>query len=211
MAGMTREQRKALVAGDEAEAPMDSVDPVTIPAPPKAAETPAAPGVTLTFDQLKELIALASQGNASVGAQMAEALKSSRQPKPENAIDEYHGISHYHPGGKDVPRPELRAEMWYAVWDAAEGKAKTTYPLDGRQMRDDEIEALNAVTAGTYMVTRSDGSKVQCRVIERVNQMGTVDRVLFTFDPQVFDKEHKNSLGQIANAQGTGFVQQMVA
>lgn len=198
MAGMTREQRKALMAGDEAEAPMDSADPITIPAPPAAVEAPTTPGVALTFDQLKELIALASQGNASVGAQMAEALKSSRQPKPENAIDEYHGMSHYHPGGKDEPRPVLRAEMWYAVWDQNEGKAKTTYPLDARQMRDDEIEALNKLSAGVYKVSRNDGSSVQCRVIERVNQSGETDRVLLAFDPQVFDKEHKNSLPPIA-------------
>lgn len=194
MAGMTRDQRKAMLAGDEGEAPMNSVDPVV--------ETPSAPpagGVALTFEQLKELIALASQGNASIGEQMAEALKSNRQPIPEKTLAEYHGISHYHPGGKDAPRPELRAEMWFAVWDQNEGKAKTTYPLDGRQMRDDEIEALNAMKPGVYQVSRNDGSVVQGRVIERVNAMGAVDRVLICFDPQVFDKEHKNSLPQLAH------------
>ncbi len=193
MAGMTKDQRRAMLGGDDSEAPMDSVDVAP------AAPAPVAPTIpALTFEQLKELFALAASGNAGIGEQMAAALKQSRQPKPENAIDDYHGKSHFHPGGKDVPRPELRAEMWFAVWDANEGKAKTTYPLDGRQMRDDEIEALNRITPGIHNVSRNDGSTVQCRVIERVNHMGEIDRVLLSFDPQVFDRENKNSLPVLA-------------
>lgn len=191
---LNREQRRALMRQElEGE---DTIVANTDPDPTPVAAPAAAQAVTLTFEQLKELIALASQGSqAGIGDQIATAIQSNRQPKPETYLTGgYHEQSHYHPAGVDAPRPVLAKETFFAVWDATSGRAQTAYPLDAAQMRDDEIEAMNAITPGTHIVTRNDGTKVQCRVIPVANAMGETFRTLIAFDPLVFSKESKNSL-----------------
>lgn len=192
---LNREQRRALMRQElEGE---DTIVTNTDPDPTPVAAPIAAPqAVTLTFEQLKELIALASQGgNAGIGDQIATAIQSNRQPKPETYLTGgYHEQSHYHPAGVDAPKPTLTYELFFGVWDATTGRAQTAYPIDGAQMRDDEIAAMNTITPGTHVVTRNDGTKVQCRVVPITNAMGETFRLVLAFDPLVFSKESKNSL-----------------
>lgn len=199
---MTREQRRALMAQELNPDQEVIVADTDIPDPPARVATAngTAPAPSFDMTQMASVIA-AAVAQAIVQAQqqsthgLAEALQQQRQPKPETFLTGgYHEKSHFHPGGADVPRPVLATEYWFAVWDYEAQKAKTCYPIDPAQMRDDEIVAMNAIVPGVHEIVRNDGSRVQARVIRLTDAMGNAFRTLIAFDPAVLSSDAKNSL-----------------
>lgn len=127
--------------------------------------------VSLTFDQLKELMTVAvaagvktaNEGNADVHA---EAMK--RALKPENAFAT--GISVYNvAGGHD--KPALKAQ--FTLFDGI--------PYDGTTDTVEEITLLNQLEHGEYFVDKSDGTRMPFKVREIRNDMGQLQRVDIQF------------------------------
>lgn len=199
-----REQRRAMLrdqidGGDSVVENVDAVDPA-----PAVVETPApAQNVSLSFEQLKELLALAS-GGQNIGSQLSQALKENRQPLPENAEDL--GITSFHPGGRSVPRPVLKAPTFYGVWDAQTGVALPWVELESAQLTDDEIVALNALEPCVRTIQRHDGTTVQARVVVQDDGSGGIHRIIVAFPKNAYEKEYRNTLPSIE-----GLAKQLVA
>lgn len=114
-------------------------------ATPTETETTTAPTVTLTFDQLKELLASTGTGSFSPEA-IAQAFAATQ--KRENVVAPL--VSVYNPRGeRDHPKPALAAK--HMMLNGIE--------LDTDTLMWEEIEALNTLRAGAYRVTKSNGSK----------------------------------------------------
>jgi hypothetical protein len=182
----TREQRRAILRDqiDGTDTDVEQVDAVD--------PAPVAP-VSLTFEQLKELLSLAS-GKDDIGGAIANALRDNRQPIPENTDAQYHGRSSFHPGGKDVPRPVLRADTYLAVWDSEHGKAIPWAQYEAPLLHDDEIVALNSLQPCVGTIMRLDGSPVGVRVVFQEDGSGGLHRVLVAFPKGTFDKDVRNML-----------------
>lgn len=204
---LNREQRRALMAqelgGDEiAVEQVDVVDaPVVAPV--------VAPSAGLPPEQIAAIaqivaatLAAMPQNGGDVGDQIARALRDNRQPIPENTDKDYHGRSHYHPGGIDVPRPVLAVPTFLGLWDLDTGKPIPRYPIEEGMSTDAEIEALNKVQPGVYEIQRNDGSPVLARVVDVRDAMDNVRHRVIAFPPQQFEKEHRNSLPSIAAIAG---------
>ncbi len=130
-----------------------------------------APVVALTMDQLKELIAAASQGNQ--GGMTADALAQAMKKvqRPENLHAPM--VSAFNPRGEtEHPRPAFVA-------------AKVTQngvALDRDTLTWEEIEAINALRPGDYRVTKSNGQRIPFTVkFVRGFDEVTVERVEFHF------------------------------
>lgn len=210
---LTREQRRAMLAQelDGGEVEVDAT--ATVDAPPLAPHVPPAPlgagtateppavsgsaPLALTIEQLQAIVSAAvasAGGGGDVGAQISRALRDNRQPIPENTDAQYHGRSHYHPAGKEAPRPTLDHPLFLGIWDTTSGKAVARYPIDLAMSTDDEIVALNSIAPGTYQVKRNDGATTLARVVDIKDAMDTVIRRVIAFPLQQFEKEQRNTL-----------------
>lgn len=157
---------------------------------PESPSTPNAvtstqSGVTLTFEQLQELLKASATANAeqlqqilsSTAVMSAEAMRKSLHPENETAPD----ISIYNPfGERDHPRPALRA----------------TFVRNGiREMPDsltwEEIELTNRLPLGEWHVSKSDGSPLPFKVWEVKSDTGQIQR-LEIFYPTSGEKMHNH-------------------
>lgn len=129
--------------------------------------------VSLSFDQLKELMTLAvsagvktaTEGSADVHA---EAMK--RALKPENAFAPMQSV--FNPAGdRDHPRPALKAQ--FTLFDGI--------PLDGTTDSVEELLLLNQLEHGEYFVDKSDGTRMPFKVREIRNDMGQLQRIDIQF------------------------------
>lgn len=129
--------------------------------------------VSLTFDQLKELMTVAvaagvktaTEGSADVHA---EAMK--RALKPENAF--HPQISVYNPAGdRDHARPALKAQ--FTLFDGI--------PIDGTTDTVEELTLYNQLEHGEYFVDRSDGTRMPFKVREIRNDMHQLQRIDIQF------------------------------
>jgi len=208
---LNREQRRAMMAqeleGDEREvAAVDAVDPVV---------TPPSPVVSLTADQLQQIITSAvtaavqatSHGpQGDIASAITDALRHNRTPIPENDASKYHGVSHYNPEGKDVPRPALPCEMWLGVWNEDTGRATPWRELEPDMLTNDEIRGLSQIEPGVYGLTKSDGRPTPVRVTDDKDAFGNLRRRVIAFTKEQLDREHKNELGTLVT-----FHQRLVA
>jgi hypothetical protein len=145
------------------------------------AAAPAVPqNVTLTFDQLKELIAEARQSSAPAPAfdveSFARAAAKANQEMGKKENTAHPGISAFsHPEG-DVarPRPVMRCDtFWYG--DKVNGD-RHTYR---------EMELLNQVMPGDYLCSKPDGTKCTVSVTaERHPMTRAFTKIEVTFKPE---------------------------
>lgn len=190
---LNREQRRAMLAseltGEEVDVKhVDAVDPAPVIVP-----TAGAPAIAPDMATLIQMLAAAIQsGNANIGTQMADAIRSNRQPIPENAPDQFPAQSIYHPAGKAEPIEPLKTEMFLGVWD--NGKATPTFPFEEAMLTDAERTALNSLKPGTGMVSLTDGSKVPARVVAVEDAMGTVQRMVIALPKVTYEKDHRNTI-----------------
>lgn len=213
---LNREQRRAMLAQeldgeDVAVVDVDAVDPA-----PEPVAAPVAPPQTLTLslEQLQSLMTTAAtaavqaagvQGGGDIGSQISQAIKENRDRIPEVTDADYHRRSHYHPAGKDAPRPVLIHPMYLGLWDEHE-KPVPRYPIEDSTSTDAEIDALNNVVPGEYTIERNDGSKVLARVVDVRDGMNNIRHRVIAFPPQQFEKEHRNGLPSLLR-----LAQQLVA
>lgn len=112
-----------------------------------------------TAEQEKELIKIQAEAQA-------EAQK--RALRPEN--DAPHILSSFHPSAHRA-RPHLRCDMTWAGG----------FPLYESTLSDEEIDLLNQVEPGSFLCTKSDGSKVKVTVEASTKQDGSYSKVHILF------------------------------
>jgi hypothetical protein len=109
--------------------------------------------VTLTQEQLNQLLAAAAGGNG--GGINADALAKAfaKAQRPENTTTPE--VSTYNPRGeRDHPRPALVAGR----------VTQNGVILDRDTLTWEEIEAINALTPGEFRIAKSNGSKITMTV-----------------------------------------------
>lgn len=193
---MNRAQRRALMAQELNEqevevVDVDAIDPVAPEAPVLA---PAFDPALVAQIVAATVAALKQTETPDIGAQLAQALKDGRQPKPETYLTGgYHERSHYHPDGVDAPVPVLEHRTFYGVWDHERGKAIAAWEIDG-QVRDDEVEAINSLQPGEYRIEHNDGVQTPFHVVDVKGEDGATKRRILAFPKARYDKATRNSV-----------------
>ena len=138
--------------------------------------TTTAPTVTLTFEQLKELLATKDTGSFSPDA-IAQAFAATQ--KRENVAAPL--VSMYNPRGeRDHPRPALVSKK--VLLNGVE--------LDTDTLLWEEIEALNVMRPGSYRVTKSNGTKTPLTIQDTIGFDGsTLERREIQF-PSTNENRH---------------------
>lgn len=194
---MNREQRRQMLAEsvDGVETEVQDVDAIdTPPSVPETIPVPAGVDAQMIAQIVAATVAAMQQANGQNGDALAQAIRDSRKPIPENTDAEYHGISHWHPTGNAAPRPELARETWRGSWHHEDRKAHPREKFDPAQMRDDEIETINALEPGEYPIERLDGAPTRLYVIDQADAHGQPFRRILAFPSMMFQKEHKNQV-----------------
>lgn len=131
-------------------------------------EKPNTETVTLTVEELKELIASKSSTTATPFDMEAFAranAEANRQAlRPENTVAP--GISVYNPlGDRDHPKPPLICKMFH-----------NGIELEPEHLTRDEIDLLNRIKGGRYFVTKTDGTRLQVIVQDEQDEGGKLNR-----------------------------------
>lgn len=132
---------------------------------------PAAPTVTLTQDQLNQLLAAAASGNKGgmTADELADAM--ARSQKRENANAPM--VSVFNPRGETAtPRPTFAAKAVY----------QNGMKLDRETLSWEEIEGINALPPGDWRVTKADGTNCPF-IVKHVkgNDGVKIERLEFSF------------------------------
>lgn len=194
---MNREQRKALMRQELEGGDVDAQD---VDTGELTAQEAPGPSLVAGVDpqviaQIAAAVAMAMQQQGTQSADvLAQALRDNRKPIPENTDAEYHGQSHWHPEGKAKPRPELAIETWRGSWNHEDRKANPREKFDPSQLRDDEIETINALQPGEYPLERMDGVKTHLYVVDQRDAHDQPFRRILAFPAQMYQKEHKNQV-----------------
>lgn len=125
-------------------------------------ETPS-PTVTLTFEQIKELL---TANKPSQDEQMAllerqaelNAKAHQKLTRPENPQHPGKGVYAYPEGEVARPKPALRCKM---TWGGTDELHDVLTPL--------ECELLNQIQPGSYILERTDGSAMKVEVAAQRN------------------------------------------
>lgn len=131
----------------------------------------SAPAVALTFEQLKELLAMNAVNPAQIAKIAAEAAtEGARAVKmPENKQPP--GVSAFNPDGeRDHPRPKVKCYVYF-------GSAPIGSPKDNRTVTREEIDALNTLTPGHFRITKMDQSQVVVELRGQVNSNRVLERL----------------------------------
>ena len=145
-------------------------------------ETPGRTPATFSGDQFDRLIDAIRGGQADrvevEAAIHAKAMKAHLHPVNETFPEK----SCYNPlGERDHPRPPLKCEMFLGP-----------YPLEPQTLHTKEIEYLNKLEAGSYEVTKGDGTIVPFHVIPKLRLDGrSVERFTIAF-PCADDDQKQN-------------------
>lgn len=148
-------------ASQEDESPIARADRAYVNAgltPPESAAPVVAPEPTMASvlqimaAMLQEMRAQGAQPDGAAVKQLEMMEQILVKTKPENVAPPL--ISHYNPlGDRDHPRPELKCTM-----------TQVGYVLKTDTLSLQEIELLNQLKPGDYLVTKSDGSRIPFKV-----------------------------------------------
>lgn len=131
-----------------------------------------ADALTLLAQTLTELKkqAPADDPRLELLTQGVQSLVTAESSRPhENRFDP--GISVYNPLGEaKYPRPDLICKMFWVG-----------YRLEKNTLTRVEIETLNAIKAGEYRVTKSDGRTIPFTVADTANIAGKLEKRVFHF------------------------------
>lgn len=197
----------------------DTVAPV-VPAPPVAAAPVATgPSVTLTFEQMKELMGLSSvqateMMTSAMAAQSktnAEAAARVRNPIPEGTDASYPRISVLNPlGERDHPRPGLKCEFFLGTRMPKTKQVQRTYPWVADDLSAHEQIALNTLVPTSKTILLRDDSEAKCEVVATSADdiTGEITRMVVVLPPHLLEKksQSKNNIPGICDlvAQLTG-------
>lgn len=146
----------------------------------------AEPNEPTTRELLAMLIAM-RQGDHDIAR---EQLKQTRKP----SLQRPHEISEFNPRGqKDFPMPDLKCEV-LMPWPLRKGF------LHG--LTREEVELMNLIEPGEYVISLLDGTQVQCcvlgtrntisRKVERLAFMGTRDEESGHYST-LYSKDRRNA------------------
>jgi len=157
-----------------------TVDPDYPAATPATADSPASPAPTMENIMLMLVKALegisAGQANAQQVAMQA-LTNAQNQLQPDNKHAP--GISDLNPQGElQYPRPKLKCEM-FIPWEAEQ-----------ESLTWEEIELLNLLESGEFVVKRNDGVKIMVSVQMLMNLNGKPNRVLMNSETAFNDEHH---------------------
>lgn len=179
------------------------------PAPPVAA-APLAP-ITLTFEQLQQLLASSKadpQSNADLVAAFTKGIENAREPIPENKFSP--GISVFNVlGEKEHPRPGLKCEITLGTQDPKTKIIQQTYPFEDNDLTAQEQIALNTLEPCAGVVERLDGAKMKVSIVPTQDPVtDALTKLVIVVPADVTGKgsQIKNMLPSITNlvAQLTG-------
>jgi hypothetical protein len=142
----------------------------------------------LTFEQMKELLALQSPGTSVADIAKAVAEGTSKSRRPENAV--HPGISVYsHPEGEEArPKAKLKCQMFIGGGPLEEGTLTPT-----------EIDALNLMTPGSYRIRKSDDSETILEVRGQVNANKEIEKMWIVIHPEDPDKNGFGTLTKLVS------------
>lgn len=148
--------------------------------PMSGLDAPAAVPATMENVMTMLVAALQKIAEGQTNSQKAatEALDmAARQTQPDNKFGP--AISDFNPQGDlHYPRPKLRCPM-FLPWEA-----------EAESLTFEEIELLNLLEDGEYLVRRNDGVKVKIIVKVKMNLNGTPDVLMMNSESAFNDENH---------------------
>ena len=137
---------------------------------PKQVVAPPPAPVTLTFEQLKELLG-ARQDNTDLINTITTGIAQARQPIKEGTDASYHRISAINPlGERDHPKPLLKHAITLGIAEPKSGAIQRTYPFEQDDLTVYEVCALNTLPeSGEYIVNLYDGAPIKVSLVSTRN------------------------------------------
>lgn len=178
--------------------------PVVEPASPAPLGT-----VSLTFDQIKELMSMSGQSAADLMATAmaaqsktnAEAAARVRNPIPEGTDASYPRASVLNPlGEKDHPRPGLKCDFYLGTRMPKTGQVQRTYPFVADDLTAQEQIALNTLEPGSAKIELLDGAEIKVDLVAtRDDITDAITRIVLVVPQHVIEKKSavKNMLPSI--------------
>lgn len=185
------------------------VTPVAPAVPAQAAPVAAQTGVTLTFEQMKELMGLSGQQAAEMMAKAmeaqsktnAEAAARVRNPIPEGTDASYPRISALNPlGERDHPRPGLKCDFYLGTREPKSQTVQRTYQFVAEDLTAYEQIALNTLTPTSGAMELLDGAPVKVELVATKDDItDEITRMVLIVPPKIIQKgsEHKNMLPSV--------------
>ena len=162
--------------------------------PPVEPRTTAPTAITLSFEQLQQLMSLSAKGQADAASLHAIAMKQVMDPENRRHPD----VSAFNPKGeRDHPRPAITYTDPHTGESYAVEAFYGQFPIQKDDLKVEEIELLNAVQPGSYQITKGDGSKAIFEIIARRDGHGKVDRL--TIYPHAATLETKDNWPSFEN------------
>ena len=179
-------KRKAAEAGEPFETVIEDDENDLGQTPVELADAPA---LSLTFEQLKELLGSRDTISAEeLAAAIAEGTAKATMPENRRPPQ----ISVYNPlGERDHPKTKLKAAMFF-------GSAPLGSPRESHTLTEAEIVALNTLQPGFFRVTKNDGTTQVLEIRGQVNSNRTLERVWIVLPAGDEDKNGYPSLVSIA-------------
>jgi hypothetical protein len=192
MAGLTREQRAALMA-DSADG-SDPIDLGEVKPPPVAKATvlppeppPAAPAPS------SDMLTLVRALTEAMTQSSRESAQAARHPLPETYLDggfpEKSVFSH--PDGDLAhPRTVLKCPMWMGIYSDT-GETKAAFEILEAACSEKERVLLNQLTPGSFRVERNDGVSAQWKVVQQNDDLGEPIRLVIAMPARWLTKEQQ--------------------
>lgn len=178
--GLSKEQRKALVADQTADEGSEPIDLPTRSSAPVGVTAPT-PDVTALIKMLADALSMSGTQTAeTIREAMRESAETARNPIHETYLSGgYHGHSVYsHPDGDLAhPRTTLRCPMFMGVLEPT-GKTIAAFEIFGDVCTEAERVSYNALVPGRYLVERNDGAKAMWQVVEEKDDLGATQRLI---------------------------------
>lgn len=160
----------------------------------RAVVEPSGGGMAPTAEQWGQLIA-ALQTNKLADQEVASTLYAHAMQKalyPENKFNS--GVSAYSPEGGTRPVPN--GDFYLNGWPApGQPPPRSGFPICARgdtfTVTNTEIMLLNTLQAGTYKVTKADGTETKAGVVQHLDLGGKVESTVIMI--QIADDEQKNN------------------
>ena len=175
-----------------------------VPEPP-APVAPMAP-ITLTFEQLQQLLASNSQSHAALADAITQGIRQTKRHENEFSPD----VSVFNPlGDRDHPRPGLKCKMTLATQDPRTNVVHGTYQFEDGDLTAYEQIAMNTLQPWSGVVALMDGALIKVSLVPTYNQIdNSLERLAIVIPAKVTEKgsQIKNMLPSITNlvAQITG-------
>lgn len=144
--------------------------------------------VTLSIDELKDLIGTKQEGLTATDLVTAVAEGASKARKPENAV--HPGKSVYsHPEGEQAkPKDKLKCRMYIGGG-----------PIEWGTCTPQEVAALNKMTPGLYRIRKSDESETVIEVRGQVNANKDIERMWIVINPEDPDRNGFGTLTKLVS------------